>query len=711
MKLRSSFNFRRMCLVAWLIACSSAAALGQLSSPQSEAPAFPDSITIGGTKIIGVPEDWSQHHVVFSDPGTEQQALDNGTYERWLKVVNDPRYLMQQLKRHAPVQGSAAADVARIEEINQGLNQGGAPATAARALPKVKVDWSMNLGSGAKVGSGMYPAKFSFNGGPQCGNASSPDFVVYNTSLPGSTTQASVVAYYDLYSSCSGQVPSVYWAFNTGGTVSTSAVFSGTGSQLAFIQQPSSGNAQLVLLKWAATPAGRNLTGSVTNGSKSFSISSGTLTNRDVGAAISGAGIPAGDTIASVSSSTAGMLFTAANGTHANELLAITADAGSPASNLSVVSNSSYPSCTAPCMTALSFSGASRTDAISSPFYDYGNDILYVGDASGGLHKFHPVFGGGTPTEVLTGGNPWVAVGTTALSSPVYDSPSGRVVVGDASGYLYAINAGSGAKTTSFQVATGSGIVDGPLVDPSAEQVYVFVASDMNGNNTGLSACQAAGVGGALACNGVIQFPATFTASTEYTESVIGVHTSNVIYMGAFDNLYWSSGTGNLYVNGSNGSQQPKLMRSPLNTSGFTTNSCQGGTMLPPNCSSEQCAINIDNPMTSAAAMPAPVTEIYNTGTSTDWIFTSVSAAGNLSPCSGACVYSWNVSSALGSGAAPSAGLATTGGTSGIIIDNTSPTAGASQVYFSTESNGTCSTSGTLSSGGCAVQASQSALN
>jgi hypothetical protein len=54
--------------------------------------------------------------------------------------------------------------------------------------------------------------------------------------------------------------------------------------------------------------------------------------------------------------------------------------------------------------------------------------------------------------------------------------------------------------------------------------------------------------------------------------------------------------------------------------------------------------------------------------------------------------------------------LAAAGGTSGIIIDNTvgsGTLAGASQVYFSTLSNQACGMSGR---GGCAVQASQSAL-
>jgi hypothetical protein len=61
-------------------------------------------------------------------------------------------------------------------------------------------------------------------------------------------------------------------------------------------------------------------------------------------------------------------------------------------------------------------------------------------------------------------------------------------------------------------------------------------------------------------------------------------------------------------------------------------------------------------------------------------------------------------------GSVATASLAASGGTSGIIIDNTVGTgtmAGASQVYFSTQGNQICGTSGT---GGCAVQASQSAL-
>ncbi len=714
MKIRSDcwLSLRTLCLALLAIFCSTAAMSGQEGPALSEerSATAQESITVGPAQITGLPEDWTHHHVVFSNPGTEQEALNNGTYDKWLKVVNDPRYILQQLKQRATVQGPAADDVSRIEQmyrtdVQEGLGNIG---------PRIHADWSMDMGSGAKVGAGMYPAKYSFNGSPECGNTTSPDFVAYNTGLAGATTQASIVAYYNLYTSCSAQVPSVYWAFNTGGTISTSVVFSGSGSQLAFVQAPSTGNAQLVLLKWAATPAGRSVTGSVMNGSTDFSLSVGTLTNQDVGAGISGGGIPAGDTIASITSSTAGTLFTAANGTHSGETLAITADAGVP-DTLTAVTNANYPTCTAPCMTTLSFSGSSRTDAISSPFYDYGHDALYVGDASGGLHKFQPVFNG-TPAEV---GTPWATPSSTALSSPIYDSNSERVFVGDASGFLYAVNT-SATVTKSFQVAVAPGITDGPLVDSSAEQVYAFVSEDLNDSNSGNSPCNGAGMG-ALACNGVIQLPASFTATTEFTESVMGVHTTNVIYIGALDNQYWNSGTGNLYVNASNGTELPKLMEIPITTAGFSTAACQTGTGTLTNCSSLQCARNVDNPMTSAAAASSPVTEIFNTGTSTDWIFTSVSANGNVpitsggNACTGACVYSFNVTTTL-----PNCGLSTcteadaanglsaTGGTSGIIIDNTSATSGASQIYFSPLSNQSCATSG--GTGGCAVQASQSEL-
>lgn len=104
------------------------------------------------------------------------------------------------------------------------------------------------MGSGATVGAGQYPAKFSFD---VTTASCSTDFVAFNTGLTGSASQASVIAYSNLYSGCGGSVPSTYWAYDTGGTASTSIVLSIDGSQIAFVQKES-GVATLVILKWQA---------------------------------------------------------------------------------------------------------------------------------------------------------------------------------------------------------------------------------------------------------------------------------------------------------------------------------------------------------------------------------------------------------------------------------------------------------------------------
>jgi hypothetical protein len=96
---------------------------------------------------------------------------------------------------------------------------------------------------------GEFPAIFT-TGGTGCS-----DFAVFNTGLPGApgpSGQANIIAYDNLYSSCNGGTPTIYWAYNTGGTVVTSVVLSIDGTQVAFVQ--SSGDVvSLVLLTWKAS--------------------------------------------------------------------------------------------------------------------------------------------------------------------------------------------------------------------------------------------------------------------------------------------------------------------------------------------------------------------------------------------------------------------------------------------------------------------------
>ncbi len=117
--------------------------------------------------------------------------------------------------------------------------------------------WSGGLSGGGNtptVGAGNYPAKYSFSTGSpstaNCDSAATPDFVVYNTTVGGTSTQASIIAYDNLYATtCVGTVPLVYWQYNTGGVVTNNPVLSGDGHQVAFMQ--TGAPASLVLLRWS----------------------------------------------------------------------------------------------------------------------------------------------------------------------------------------------------------------------------------------------------------------------------------------------------------------------------------------------------------------------------------------------------------------------------------------------------------------------------
>ena len=109
----------------------------------------------------------------------------------------------------------------------------------------------------ATVGNEMFPAKFSFSNTANCASATNPDYVVFNTGLEGSASQASIIAFDNLYGSglCTGTVPTVYWSYNASRAhITTSVVLSNdaNGSQLAFINTPGSGAASLDILKWKA---------------------------------------------------------------------------------------------------------------------------------------------------------------------------------------------------------------------------------------------------------------------------------------------------------------------------------------------------------------------------------------------------------------------------------------------------------------------------
>lgn len=285
------------------------------------------------------------------------------------------------------------------------------------------------MGSGATTGLGMYPAKYSFSiSSANCSGPGQPDFVVYNTSLMGLSTQASIIAYDNLYSGCSGNVPSTYWAYNTGGTIVTSVVLSGDGSQVAFAQSSSGGSASLVILKWKSSGT-QSASSPGTPTAETFSTYRSCPAPCSLSLTFSGA---ANDTASSVFYD------------YASDTIYVGDDAGRLHKFTGVFSGT-------PAEASGAWPVSVSLSALGAPVYD------------------------------STSGN--VLVGDYLLDLASTCAPSGEPC-----GFFYSVNASSGSIVgTSDRLDYVFGIVDAPLVDASAGKAYVFAGAD--GNFSSSSAC------------------------------------------------------------------------------------------------------------------------------------------------------------------------------------------------------------------------------
>jgi hypothetical protein len=719
-------NRRRLILmwlgVSILVVLTLSSALQGQASPNSEA-------------AVPVTTDWSHHHLIFSRPATAEQTE---------RVQQDPRY-WQQLSRQssarlpeAETSGSLASGLRRSSASLPGMNRGLNP------------DWSQDMGTGASVGAGNFPAKFSFNStNANCGGAPQPDFVVYSTGLFGSATQANIVAYENLYSGCTGTVPTVYWAYNTGSTVVTSPVFSRDGKQVAFVQENGAAHGIVVFLKWAAsttetigTPAAPMpvlpvlYPACIAPCMTTFGLrdSGGTLNN----------------------DSNSSVFYD-----YSNDAAYVGDDAGllhkfTPVFNgvPAEVRTGGWP-----------VQVSATPTALNSPVHDFASGNVFVTDNGGFLYLVN------SSTAAVT-----------------------------ASGQLDFSSAFDG----------GPGIVQGPIVDSTAGKVYVFAPSDGSGGcpiGIGGADCTAVFQLTTSFALGDLGSEAVVGSSTSGT-------VPSPLYVGAFDSTYENSvnATGNLYVCGNTGGD-PILYQVAITSGAFGTVSagpvlsttfgvtpCSPVTdVLNPNaaggatewmfasaatggtssgCAAGGCLFNfkdtpwkkataytvgqevldshfqiqvvsvagtsgatppswqviagrtttdgtvhwLDQGLQSAVTLAAwkpshayalhskildgnnNVEFVTTAGTSGTTVPTFTTTAGGITS-DGTGALKWTNLGALGTAALPASG-----GTSGIIIDNTvgsGTQAGASQIYFSTLSDQTCGTSGT---GGCAVQASQSAL-
>jgi hypothetical protein len=206
----------------------------------------------------GYPEDWTHHHVVFSDPETLQEASGTGSFDTWYKAVTDPRFNFQHHKRDERLPSHEDRDKDRDKDEDKKDGKG------MQTTP-LERDWSATLG-GAGVAPGMYPAKwqFSVTNAPSCS-----DYVVFpvnKAGVAGSGGQPNIVAYQNLYVNavgtgfCAGTTPTVLFSYFVGtGTVQTSPVLGTSAGLIAHVESTVRGATvtvgTLTLTASAPTPA------------------------------------------------------------------------------------------------------------------------------------------------------------------------------------------------------------------------------------------------------------------------------------------------------------------------------------------------------------------------------------------------------------------------------------------------------------------------
>ena len=686
--------------------------------------------------------DWSQHHLLFSAPAND--------YQTW-QLRQSQRYRQQVIQRQAAA-GQSAAWPAPVPPTPPPPIRGG-----WTIQPPLHRDWGMSLGAAGTSGVGKYPAKFSFdvNATPSCAN----DFVVFTTSLTGG--QSAVAA--KRTGTFTGQ-PSNNQTVTIGGSLvlrARNSPLTGTDFQIGANTTATAANlaaaitlnggsvgvtgssAGAVVTVTAATAgvggnsitlaeglgnftwAGATLTGGVDatgsivafNQLYSTQGSTGGLCNQN------GPSImwfyntnPSGDAtgttltspILSIDGSKVAYVESRSNANGGSILHILKWKAGQGSAAAAVAPDqivASWSSCTAgnSCIVNLSFNGA-QPDTNSSPFYDYNNDVLYVGDDNGRLHKFTPVFSG-TPAEVTTGWPITVNAGAI-LTGPVFDSTSGNIFVGDSTGRssyvresgssVGACGAGSPPCLGGTNLAPGGHLADPPLVDSTTGRVFWF-----NGFTNGAATSTTTGQ--------LIQTDTALTAGSRRAISFTG--NGPIVYdmhVGTFDDAYFNSSpgsiTGFLYLC----AREPghidhqALFRVGFNSAGLMNTSTNAGPLELISSS-------------SAGGACSPLAEIKNGAT--DRLFVSIGGSGEFGGCTTACVYAFDITSAFPSTTSavftlPAPPAQNAGATSGFVIDNVSSSSQASSIYFTTTVNSTAGQScGGKAGVGCGVKLTQSGLN
>jgi hypothetical protein len=365
---------------------------------------------------MSLPTDWSHQHVIFTRPRSAEMARRFG---------DDPRYLQQMYRQDQVLKLASPVADARLFSLSP-------LALRARGLETKKSEglWSEELGtlSGSSLGAQNYPAKYTFDTTvANCAGVGTPDYVVYSTGITGSLTQASVVAYDNLYTGCTGTVPTVFWAYNTGGQVLTSPVLSENGDQVAFVETNGVAGI-LVMLKWKAGTGtvGTPVTLVPVLAANYATCAAPCMT--EVLLADSSL-VPTNDTTSSIFydySSDTGWVGGAGGWLHKITGLFH----GAPTE----LNNGTFP------LQLNSTTGVS----LSSPVYDQVSGTVFVGDSGGFLYHVDPILG--EPVQSAQ-----VDHGVGLVEGPLIDAFDGLVYVFSSSDGSTRCNAGTSPCTAVYQ--------------------------------------------------------------------------------------------------------------------------------------------------------------------------------------------------------------------------------------------------------------------
>jgi hypothetical protein len=202
----------------------------------------------------------------------------------------------------------------------------------------------------------------------------------------------------------------------------------------------------------------------------------------------------------------------------------------------------------------LTFSGTSNS--LSSPYYDYDENLIYMGDGDGRIHRISNAH-----TSAASEAPGWpIDCNAGAFQSPMaYD---GQVIVGSTDGSLYRIDTTAPNPTCISAMQLGGGSAEGspggltsPTIDVTNSKILVTTGDTAIGDFKALAV-----------------FNLYFTPDEPPTGwAILGNADSIPAQFPALDNEFWENNDGNVYAIGTGGTSNTLLMRIPYN----------GATMLP----------------------------------------------------------------------------------------------------------------------------------